>query len=139
MATATAGPVAYGAATSMAVPYGSAVPTPPAYPSYPTAAAGPTATACPPVYPSSGAMPMVVASGEWVGGGDVFASESDGSGLYCGVTAKFITPNLNEGNLSMEYVQYPARFSPDPLYAAAVAAVAAVVTYGLYAVWMKRA
>ena len=38
----------------------------------------------------------------------------------------------------MEYVQYPARFA-DPLYAAAVAAVAAVVTYGLYAVWMKRA
>ena len=74
------------------------------------------------------------------GGGDVFASESDGAGLYCGVTAKFITPNLNEGNLSMEYVQYPARFSAaDPLYAAAVAAVAAVVTYGLYAVWMKRA
>ena len=73
------------------------------------------------------------------GGGDVFASESDGAGLYCGVTAKFITPNLNEGNLSMEYVQYPARFSAaDPLYAAAVAAVAAVVTYGLYAVWMKR-
>ena len=73
------------------------------------------------------------------GGGDVFASEADGAGLSCGVTAKFITPNLNEGNLSMEYVQYPARFSPDPLYAAAVAAVAAVVTYGLYAVWMKRA
>ena len=71
--------------------------------------------------------------------GDVFASESDGAGLYCGVTAKFVTPNLNEGNLSMEYVQYPARFSADPLYAAAVAAVAAVVTYGLYAVWMKRA
>jgi len=39
-------------------------------------------------------------------GGDSFAKESDGSGLYCGVTEKFITPNINLNNISLEYLQY---------------------------------
>jgi hypothetical protein len=34
---------------------------------------------------------------------------SAGAGLYCGVTDKFVTPNLNEANLSMEYVAYSAK------------------------------
>ena len=31
--------------------------------------------------------------------------------MFCGVTDKFVTPNLNEFNLRMEYVPYIA--SPD--------------------------
>ena len=39
-------------------------------------------------------------------GGDHHAKASDGAGLFCGVTDKFVTPNLNEANLLSEYVTY---------------------------------
>ena len=39
-------------------------------------------------------------------GGDHHAKLSDGAGLFCGVTDKFVTPNLNEANLLSEYVTY---------------------------------
>ena len=39
-------------------------------------------------------------------GGDSFAKTSDGEGLFCGVTEKFVTPNINMFNLNNEYVQY---------------------------------
>ena len=39
-------------------------------------------------------------------GGDHHAKVSDGAGLFCGVTDKFVTPNLNEANLLSEYVTY---------------------------------
>ena len=45
-------------------------------------------------------------------GGDSFATTSDGNGMFCGVTEKFVTPNINLNNLNNEYVQYPKEASP---------------------------
>ena len=39
-------------------------------------------------------------------GGDTFAKESDGSGLFCAVAERFVTPNINNSNLETEYKQY---------------------------------
>ena len=38
-----------------------------------------------------------------------------GAGLFCGVGAKVITPNLNEHNLKMEYCPYAPTATPPPL------------------------
>lgn len=35
-----------------------------------------------------------------------YAKVSDGKELFCGITDKFVTPNLNRQNLSIEYVPY---------------------------------
>lgn len=43
---------------------------------------------------------------ERIFGGEHFARESDGVDLYCAVTEKFITPNINTKNLLFEYRQY---------------------------------
>ena len=49
-------------------------------------------------------------------GGDAFAKTSDGDGLFCGVTDKFVTPNINMSNIESEYVPY----AQDPSLAVSV-------------------
>jgi hypothetical protein len=46
--------------------------------------------------------------------GGAYAKASDGKGLYCGVTDGFITPNLRESNIVMEYVSENSVRSPPP-------------------------
>ena len=57
-------------------------------------------------------------------GGDHHAKVSDGAGLFCGVTDKFVTPNLNEANLLSEYVTYAEKEAAAAEEAAAEAAAA---------------
>lgn len=40
------------------------------------------------------------------GGSGGFACESDGDGLFCAITDKYVTPNINLQNLHAEYTQY---------------------------------
>ena len=39
-------------------------------------------------------------------GEESYARASDGKGVSCGVTAKYITPNLNDNNIFLEYAPY---------------------------------
>lgn len=48
------------------------------------------------------------------GSADEFAEEYCGSELFCGISSKYITPNLNNHNLSNEYAVYAACEPSEP-------------------------
>ena len=70
---------------------------------------------------------VVAATGRYLvrvfdgGSGAPHAKASDGAGLYCGVSATFVTPNLSSENLESEYVEETSR-PPTPAEASGGAA-----------------
>ena len=70
---------------------------------------------------------VVAATGRYLvrvfdgGSGAPHAKASDGAGLYCGVSATFVTPNLSIENLESEYVEETSR-PPTPAEASGGAA-----------------
>ena len=67
---------------------------------------------------------VVAATGRYLvrvfdgGSGAPHAKASDGAGLFCGVSATFVTPNLSIENLESEYVEETSR-PPTPAEASA--------------------